>query len=69
METAFDGNFVQLVRKLDAAKRRLDSLPEDQEWTQDGLETLDNVRQAALALAAAAALRIKKVQGDANGTP
>ncbi len=64
MRPAFDGNFVQLVRAMAAAARDLDALPDDQEWTQDGLETLDNIRHAALKLADVAEATIKTFQGE-----
>ncbi len=63
MPPAFDGNFTQLVREMAAAARELDALPDDQEWTQDGLVTLDNVRHAALNLAHIAEVTIEAFEG------
>lgn len=44
-------NLVSLTREMAAAKRYMEELPETQEWTQDELSTLDDVRHAALRLA------------------
>lgn len=51
MKPAFDGNFTQLLRAMAAATRELADVPEDQEWTQDGLATIEDIRHAALKLA------------------
>lgn len=50
MKAAFDGNYTQLIRRMDAAARQIDEADDDG-WTQDALATMDDVRHAALRLA------------------
>lgn len=59
---AFDGNFVSLVREMEAAYRHLDEMPEGQKWTQDELANLDDVRTAAIRLADLAEVVIKEAE-------
>jgi hypothetical protein len=63
MKPAFDGNFVQLLRAMNGATRAIDAFPEDQEWTQDQLATMDDIRHAAARLADRAEALIKEVDG------
>lgn len=60
----FDGNFTQLLREMEAARRQLDELPNDQEWTQDGLATLEDIRHCALRLAETAEICIRIFEGE-----
>ena len=62
----FDGNFVQLVREMEAARAALAALPDDAEWTQEGLATIDDLRYAALRLAAEVEATIEILQGKAK---
>jgi len=48
---------------MDGAARAIDDFPENQEWTQQELATMDDVRHAALRLAAKAEALIRKVKG------
>lgn len=46
-------NGVQLSREIEGTARHLDALPEETEWTQSDLETLEDLRRTALLLARA----------------
>jgi hypothetical protein len=63
MMSAFDGDFDRLVRSMRAAGKHLDELPDDQEWTQDALATLDDVRHEALRRCSQAEAVIKDFMG------
>ena len=64
MKPAFDGNYGQFVRSMEAARRQLDSSPDDQEWTQEQVAALDDVRYAALRLSEAAEAIINLESGE-----
>ena len=56
-------DFPLLVREMELAKNKLALLPDDQEWTLEELETLEDLRWAALRLAEEAEATIKTFDG------
>lgn len=64
MKPAFDGSFVQLVREMNGAIRAIDEFPDNQEWSQNQLEIMEDVRHCALRLAERAEALIKDVEGQ-----
>ena len=58
------GEMTQLVIDMDAMRKRIDAVPEDQDFTQDDMITLDDVRGAALRLAHAAEATIETFEGS-----
>ena len=63
MKKPFDGNFVQLAREMDDATRSLESMPDDQEWTVDQIEDMEEVRWRALRLSEEVEATIKTFEG------
>ncbi len=44
-------DFASLAQEIEAARKHLDELPDDQEWKIDELSTLDDVRHEAIHIA------------------
>lgn len=64
-----DVDFVQLAVEMNTARKQLEALPDSQEWTQEQIEDLEDVRHYALNLAREVEATVQTFEGLTGEKP